>query len=127
MISGIGIDVVQVSRMRHWVDDPGLLERYFHPLEIRTAMERGEAAVLSLAARFAAKEAFGKALGTGLRGISLKEIRISNNNLGKPDVALTGTALEAFRRAGGHRILCSLTHEVDNAIALIVIEGNPDE
>jgi holo-[acyl-carrier protein] synthase len=127
VISGIGIDVVQVSRMRHWVDDPGLLERFFHPLEIRTAMERGEAAVLSLAARFAAKEAFGKALGTGLRGISLKEIRISNNGLGKPDVALTGTAREAFERSGGRRILCSLTHEVDNAIAMIVIEGDPDE
>jgi len=127
VISGIGIDVVQVSRMRHWVDDPGLLERYFHPLEIRTAMERGDAAVLSLAARFAAKEAFGKALGTGLRGIALKDIRISNNHLGKPDVALTGTALDAFERTGGRRILCSLTHEIDNAIAVVVVEGGTDE
>ncbi len=127
MISGIGIDVVQVSRLRHWLDDPGLLERYFHPQEIQAALDRGNSAVLSLAARFAAKEAFGKALGTGLRDISLKEIRISNNELGKPDVTLTGSALAAFRRSGGKRVLCSLTHEIDNAIAVVVIEGAASE
>lgn len=125
MIRGIGIDVVQVSRIRGWVDQGGLLERYFHPGELAATRNRGDQGVLSLAARFAAKEAFGKALGTGLRDISLREIEVTNDELGKPDMRLHGTALRALERFGGHRIFLSLTHEIDNAIAMIVIEGAP--
>lgn len=123
MIIGIGIDVVHVSRLRHWSEIDGILERYFHEKELAEAGTRGHARVLSLAARFAVKEAFGKALGTGLRGIALKDIMVENNHNGKPDVRLYGNALKAFEEVGGTSLHVSLTHEKDNAIAVIIIEG----
>lgn len=123
MIRGIGIDVVKVSRMRAWIDQPTLLERFFHPSEVDTISRRGTSSVLALSARFAAKEAFGKALGTGLSGFSLREVYVSNDRLGKPVLELEGRALDALRNAGGERVFLSLTHEEDNAIAMIVIEG----
>jgi holo-[acyl-carrier protein] synthase len=123
LISGIGIDIVHVRRIQHWLDVPGLVERFFHPQEIADARARGAGCPLSLAARFAAKEAFGKALGTGLSGIKLKDIQVINNYNGKPDMILHGTALERFRRTGASRVLVSLTHESENAVAVVVIEG----
>jgi holo-[acyl-carrier protein] synthase len=109
--------------MKRWQRQAGLIERFFHEEEIKSARAKGPAAeALSLAARFAAKEAFGKALGTGLSGIRLSDIRVANNHNGKPSMHLEGSALAAFKRMGGARIHLSLTHESDNALAMIVIE-----
>lgn len=122
MITGIGVDVVQVKRMMHWQETPGLLERYFAPEELAASMERGSRAALSLAARFAAKEAFGKALGTGLSGIALKDVMVKNRHNGQPEILVRDTALAAMRENGALRIHVSLTHEEDNAIAMVVLE-----
>lgn len=122
MIAGIGIDVVHVHRMDRWLKAPGLLERYFHPEELSTALSKGAGANLSLAARFAAKEAFGKALGTGLAGIVLKDITVKNDRAGRPLIEVSGTALAAMTRSGAARVHLSLTHERDNAIAMVVLE-----
>ena len=123
MILGIGVDVVHVSRIRHWESVPGLVERYFHPDEVADARRRGAAAPLSLAARFAAKEAFGKALGTGLAGVRLGDIQVVNDRNGRPDILLHGSALARLGAIGGARVHVSLTHESDNAIAVAIIEG----
>lgn len=123
MIIGIGLDVVHVDRLMHWQKIPGLLERYFHPEELAAAMAKGSPAMLSLAARFAAKEAFGKATGNGLSGITLKNILVMNHHNGKPYMQLFGNALDAFTTCGGELIHLSLTHERDNALAMVVIEG----
>jgi holo-[acyl-carrier protein] synthase len=122
MIMGIGVDVVHVRRLERWLTIPGLLERYFHPDELTAALSRGNGAALSLAARFAAKEAFGKALGTGLAGLILKDIMVVNLHNGRPEVEVFGTAGEALRKSGANRVHVSLTHEQDNAIAMIVLE-----
>ena len=122
MITGIGVDVVHVHRMERWQKIPGLLERYFHPDELSAARAKGSGANLSLAARFAAKEAFGKALGTGLAGIVLREIMVKNRHNGQPEIFLSGTALNALRQSGAARIHLSLTHERDNAVAMVVLE-----
>ncbi len=127
MIIGIGLDVVHVKRLEHWKNTPALLERFFHPEELSAALSRGNSAILSLAARFAAKEAFGKAIGTGLSGITLKNILVVNNHNGKPCMHLFGNALEAFESVGGKTIHLSLTHERDNALAMVVIEGDDRE
>jgi holo-[acyl-carrier protein] synthase len=124
MILGIGIDVVHVYRLKRWEKIPGLFDRFFHDEELRVALPKGEAGILSLAARFAAKEAFGKALGTGLHGFSLKEIAVMNDELGKPNVKLYGRAQEALEELGGTNVLISLSHERDNALAVVVIEGD---
>lgn len=123
MILGIGIDIVHISRMQLWQDKPPLLERYFHGSELKDAEARGDGAMHSLAARFAAKEAYGKALGTGLRDMRLVDIRVENDAAGKPLIRLFGSALRHFNDIGGKGLYVSLTHESDNAIAVVVIEG----
>jgi holo-[acyl-carrier protein] synthase len=123
VIVGIGVDVVHVKRMARWHSIPGLLDRYFHPEELSAILGRGAGADLSLAARFAAKEAFGKALGTGLAGIVLKDIMVKNCFNGRPEVRVFGTARRALEKSGAVRVHISLTHERDNAIAMVVLEG----
>ena len=109
--------------MQRWRNIPGLLERYFHPDELAAALSRGSGAELSLAARFAAKEAFGKALGTGLTGIVLKDIMVINQHNGQPGIRVFGTAGSALKKNGANRVHLSLTHERDNAIAMVVLES----
>jgi len=122
LITGIGIDIVQVERMRRWRAQPGLLERFFHPQELAAALARGEMTDLALASRFAAKEAFGKALGTGLEGIVLKDIMVINHYNGRPELQIFATAQEALKKSGANRVHLSLTHEQDNALAMVVLE-----
>ena len=122
MIAGIGIDIVHVRRLERWQKIPGLLERFFHSDELLSARNKGAGAALSLAARFAAKEAFGKALGTGLKGIVLKDIVVVNRHNGSPVIEVFGTARRALEKSGAGRIHISLTHERDNAVAMIVLE-----
>ena len=74
MIIGTGIDIVKVSRFSSWKNNKKLLERFFHPDEVEYILSRQSNQEETIAARFAAKEALGKALGTGLRGFSLKDI-----------------------------------------------------
>ena len=122
MITGIGIDVVHVRRMERWMNNRKLLERFFHPQELSAALEKGASANLSLAARFAAKEAFGKALGTGLAGIVLKDIMVKNKHNGQPEIFVSGTARKVLEQNGACNVHVSLTHERDNAIAMVVLE-----
>lgn len=122
MILGIGVDIVHVDRLERWDRTPGLVERYFHPQEIVDADSRKSSRNVSLAARFAAKEALGKALGTGLKGINLKDIQVVSNHNGKPDIRVYGTAERAVNTIGASSIFLSMTHERDNAVAMVVLE-----
>lgn len=125
MIVGIGIDHVEVRRME------GLLER--HPDRARrrlfTAAERDScdarpAPAECFAARFAAKEAYMKALGTGWSGsVSWREIEVSGGETERPRLRLHGTAAARLRDAGGRATHVSLTHEGGLATAVVVIEG----
>jgi holo-[acyl-carrier protein] synthase len=121
LITGIGVDIVEIQRINRWQKMPGLLERYFHPLELDASLSKSSA-VHSLAARFAAKEAFGKALGTGLAGIALKDIMVINHNNGRPEIRVYNTALAALKKNGANRVHISLTHEKKNAAAMVVLE-----
>lgn len=123
MILGLGIDFVNVGRMKHWSEVDGIINRYFHKNEIDSSKTRGNSYILSLAARFAAKEAFGKALGTGLRGLKLTDIEVRNNHNGKPDIILHNTALKAFTQKQGKSLHLSLSHEEEAAVAVVIIEG----
>lgn len=122
MIVGVGIDVIHVKRMEHWLENANLLERYFHSEELEYVSSRKEGAALSLAARFAAKEAFCKALGTGFTDITLKDIMVINNNNGRPDIRLFESARHALEKTGADKVHTSLTHERDNAIAVVILE-----
>ena len=123
MILGIGIDIVHISRMQGWRDQQRLLERFFHPEELAEAQKRGPTVTHSLAARFAAKEAYGKAMGTGMHNLRLKDIQVENDRHGKPNIILYGSAKERFEKLGGKTIFVSLSHERDNAVAVVVLEA----
>lgn len=123
MILGLGIDIVEVSRLEKWLNDKKLLERFFNKEELEYVLSKGDGAAPSLAVRFAAKEAFGKALGTGLAGIELKDIAVVNDKTGRPFLKLFGTALQALKEKGGADIHLSLTHEKTTAAAVVIIEG----
>ena len=125
MIVGMGVDMAEVSRVRATIERHGerFLRRVFTPAEIvycrgyKNCHER-------FAARFAAKEAAMKALGTGWRrGITWRDFEISNLPSGKPCLRLSGKALEIYRSLGGSRLLVSLTHTGPYALAQVIIEG----
>lgn len=122
MIIGIGVDLVDTRRLEKWTDVQGIYSRFFHPKEVEYCLSRGPLAHHSLSARFAAKEAFGKALGTGLSGIALKDIQVVNDESGQPSLVLHDTAKKAFDRRGGVHLHLSLSHDKDSAVAMVVIE-----
>ncbi len=121
MIIGIGTDLVENHRLESWLSQPGLLSRYFTDIELADVAESAHPAA-SLAARFAAKEAFGKALGTGLKGLPLKTIEVRRAEEGKPDLHLAGEALAALK-ARSARVHLSLSHEAHYALAFVVLEA----
>jgi holo-[acyl-carrier protein] synthase len=121
MIFGIGVDLVENRRLLPWLSQPSLLERYFTARELQDVRESSHPEA-SLAARFAAKEAFGKALGCGLRGLSLKEIEVQRSPDGKPSLVLTGKPSEVLKRQKVEKIHLSLSHEKDYAVAFVVLE-----
>ena len=125
MIVGLGVDLAEVNRVREAIERHGerIVRRVFTPLEIgycrrfRNPYER-------FAARFAAKEAAMKALGTGWRaGVSWQAIEVANQPSGRPELRLTGRALEKFRELGGERIHLTLTHTDSLAQAQVIIEA----
>ncbi len=119
MILGIGTDITENKRFEKWLLKSSMIERYFNSREIEDQFLTREL----LASRFAVKEAFVKALGTGFRGLSLKNICVRKNSQGSPLVELYSDALEAFRCRGGKTIHVSLSHEKEYSIAFVVIEG----
>ena len=124
MISGIGTDIVAIERFQRFIDEnnTALLQRIFTGRE-RTLCSARKNSAASFAARFAAKEAFLKALGIGLRdGITWHDIEILLNDLGKPELLLTGRALEIFNTQGLGNTFVSLSHDGGNALAMVVLE-----
>jgi holo-[acyl-carrier protein] synthase len=125
MIYGIGTDIVAIERFQKFMDsgNSAVIERLFTAAE-RTRCGSRKDAASCLAARFAAKEAFLKALGSGLRdGISWQEIEVSNNILGKPELVLSGKAAESFHAREIINIQLSLSHDGGSAIAMVVLES----
>lgn len=123
MIYGIGTDIVAVERFQRFIDTgSAVIDRLFTPAERARCGSRKDAASC-LAARFAAKEAFLKALGTGLRdGISWLDMEVTNNSLGKPELLLCGKAAEQVRNNGLAGVHLSLSHDGGNAVAMVVLE-----
>jgi holo-[acyl-carrier protein] synthase len=125
-IIGIGVDVIEVDRIQSAWDRFGdrFLNRVFAPGEKQYALSRPHPAE-SLAARFAAKEAVMKALGTGRYGVSWREIEVVRTPAGRPGVVLTGRTLAVARFLGVRDWRLSLTHGREQAIAFAVALGLP--
>jgi holo-[acyl-carrier protein] synthase len=122
MIAGIGIDAVEINRLEKWMENPEMLKRVFAEEEIALCRKRGASMLRSLAARFAAKEAFGKALGTGLAGFALTDIIVKGEAGEAPVLGLSGKARDRMREQGAKAAHISLTHEGNIAIAVVILE-----
>jgi holo-[acyl-carrier protein] synthase len=126
MILGTGIDLAEVARIREAAEKYGrrFLERVFTPAEI-AYVERKANRYERYAARFAAKEAAMKALGTGWRrGVRWQDFEVRNQASGRPTLLLHGVAAEIARRLGVERIHLSLTHTETIAQAFVILEGS---
>ena len=124
MIVGIGTDIIDVNRIHRVIERNGaFVTKVFTPLEI-TYCNAKAAKAQSYAARFAAKEATMKALGTGwAMGISWLDIEVENNAEGKPVLRLSGAALARAGELGANLWHLSLSHEKDSALAFVILEN----
>jgi holo-[acyl-carrier protein] synthase len=125
MVIGMGTDLIETRRVQESMDRFGerFLERIFTTGEIAYCMRKKNAAE-SFAARFAAKEAGAKALGTGIsRGVSWKEFEVKREASGKPTLSLSGRAAELAGAMGIRRVELSLTHSRELAMAVVLVEG----
>ena len=125
LILGIGTDLMEIERIRQSIARFGdrFLARVFTPNEIGYCQQKKNAAE-SFAARFAAKEAGAKALGTGIsHGIGWLEVEVVREPSGKPSLHLSGRAAGRARSLGVTSISLSLTHSRDTSLAVVVMEG----
>ncbi len=128
MIFGIGCDIVQVKRFSSWVSKPELLKRFFSEEELYNQKDLKNISDQRLweyyAVRFAAKEAFSKALGTGLKGFSLRELCVKKEKNGRPFLCVKGNAKKLLEEMCSENICVhlSLSHEKEYAIAYVIIE-----
>ena len=123
MILGIGIDVVAIERIAKTLADGSFETRVFTPGERAACRDRADR-VQALAARFAAKEACFKALGTGLgQGVAFDRVEVIDVEGGRPDLRLTGSVAERAEALGVRRVHVTLSHELEVAAAVVVLEG----
>lgn len=124
MIYGIGTDIVEVQRVEDKIlKRNGFRELVFTPHEIAYC-EQQAASYEHYAARFAAKEALLKAMGTGWGngGVNFNEIEVRNDAAGKPELHLIGNAADRYAQLNIKQILVSLSHVKSTAVAMVIIE-----
>jgi holo-[acyl-carrier protein] synthase len=129
-IKGIGVDLAQIPRLRRVVErwDDRFLRRVFTDDEIAYCRRRRDP-IPHLAARFAAKEATLKALGTGLRmGVNWRELEVRRERGQAPVMVLSGRCRALAKAKGAGSVLLSLTHDGDYAMAqAMLVADAPDE
>jgi holo-[acyl-carrier protein] synthase len=128
MIYGIGTDIVNIARIEKSLAKFGdiFAKKILSEKEMAVFAIKKDNQASYLAKRFAAKEAFAKALGTGFRGeISLKHVEILNDELGKPSLCISGAAQKTLQKLAGDKanLHLSLSDDYPTAIAFVVI-GN---
>jgi holo-[acyl-carrier protein] synthase len=125
MILGVGIDLIEVDRIRGSVERFGerFLKRILRPAEIAYCQTFRNPAP-NYAARFAAKEAISKAFGTGIgRQLSWLDMEVAHRESGEPYVILHASGQTLLTQRGGKQILVSLSHTEHHATAIAVLEG----
>lgn len=127
MILGLGVDLVDVARIERALSRNGLafVKRIAHPVELKAAPISGARRAEYWAARFATKEAFAKALGTGVgRVVELKAVGVAKNKAGKPSLKFSPALAKTLKRRGITGSHVSITHTAQNAVAVVILEGN---
>ncbi|MDR3349018.1 MAG: holo-ACP synthase [Acidaminococcales bacterium] len=124
MIVGIGLDIVDIRRIQKAIEKNSLAGRFFTPAERSFCEGKKVGRYASYAARFAGKEAFVKALGTGFRHGRFQEISIENDVLGCPQVLLSGCYSDIIKTRNIDRIHISLSHSHAWAVAEVILEAD---
>ncbi|MCD6030044.1 MAG: holo-acyl-carrier-protein synthase [Thermomicrobiales bacterium] len=119
----VGVDIIEIARIQRALNDFG--ERFLRKVYTERERERYGSRVPELAARFAAKEATSKALGTGIRGIRWREMEVLANRRGKPVLVLHGGAADRAALLGLVAFDVSLTHSRSDAMAFVVAYRDP--
>jgi|SRR5579859_1628580 holo-[acyl-carrier protein] synthase len=125
MVLGSGVDLCEVPRLRDAIARHGerLLHRVFTDREIAYA-ERKANKFERYAARFAAKEAGMKALGTGWRGgLGWRDLEVTNQRSGRPTLTFHGVAAKIAEQLGVRNISLSITHTKEQALAMVILES----
>lgn len=125
MVVGLGTDITEVPRIVGSIERHGerFLKRVYTAGEIAYCLARKKSAAQSFAARFAAKEAGAKALGTGIsRGIGWQELEVVRAPGQAPQLRLSGRAAARAQQLGVTRISLSLTHTTETALAVVIME-----
>ena len=126
MIFGIGIDIIEVERISKQVANSSnnFIQKIFTEKEIAYCETKIKNKAQNYAARFAAKEAFFKAIGTGWRdGFKWKEIEIQNDELGKPIINVSGKIQKFIEENNIINIHVSLSHLKEIAVAVVILEN----
>jgi holo-[acyl-carrier protein] synthase len=123
MILGIGLDIIEIRRIKQAIERERFVQRVFTPREQEYCHSRGQQGPGSYAARFAGKEAVLKAFATGLTRGKWEEIEIINNEHGQPQVKLSGYYQELAEDRGVASIHISLTHAREYAAAQVILWG----
>jgi len=127
MVFGIGTDIIEVNRFMKYISNQNLIDRFFNKEE-QKYFSTEQAACEHYAARFAAKEAFSKALGTGLVGFDFTDVYIRNSSSGKPELVIVDSARKKVEEVCGDFSKCSflvsISHEKMFATANVIIEIN---
>jgi holo-[acyl-carrier protein] synthase len=123
-VIAVGVDLIEISRIEAMVERYGgrFLERIYTERELAYAAGR----LSALAARWAAKEAAAKALGTGIGQVAFRELEVVCDAQGKPELSLHGNAARLADRLNLKQFALSLSHTVDYAIAFVVAQGCND-
>ena len=122
MIVGIGTDMIEIKRIEKAAEKESFLQKYFTEEERRFFQSKGGKSE-TIAGRFAAKEAAAKALGTGFRGFGPIDIEILCDGRGKPILHFYNGAAEIKRQKNISAVHISISHNRENAIAFVVLEG----
>lgn len=125
MVLGLGTDMIEIARIEHSLCRFGdaFLQRVYTAAEIAYCQAKKKTAAESFAARFAAKEATAKALGTGIsRGITWRELEVLRSPGQRPTLQLHGRAADFAARRGIRHLALSLSHTRELAIAIVVAE-----
>lgn len=120
MIRGIGTDIVEIDRISNAIKKDFFLKKAFNDSEIDMAAGRNKDSFL--AGNFATKEAFVKALGTGFRGVELKDLAVLRDELGKPFIKICNNLNKHLQGIDENKIHVSISNTDSLAIAMVVIE-----
>jgi len=120
LVLGMGIDIIEIHRVEKAMEKPKFVDKIYTPGEQKYLQTRNNNPSTA-AGYFAAKEATAKALGTGFGKVKWTDVEVIREENGRPGIKLYGNAQIAMEKMGGSRILLSISHSRDNAIAQVII------